>query len=598
MRAVVLLAERVSAFCWDAVCHGTLSYRPDLAGAAAPVLASALAEVAPAIVVSRTGLDLASAASWRTAVPSGRLILVCERLDPDDTKELISHRIEVRQVAAGADADQFTLTALGTAERAWTGSATHQRLSANGSPRSAGRVALVGAGIVNLVTALELVRDGHEVTVLEASPDPRKALAPDLYGCTSGGANARMFTLTEADNYNDRRFGPHAMLAHLLDRPPSAYGWRLNGGSRSAAEHQWVTESAGLPKWLVESHTEDILAINREAGERWEELRRDEPEIFEKVGLRDGIVRLYDDAEYFKAQVNRQGAVRALERVLTPAELFESHPALSEARPGSIVGAIEVRGFTLAVHDFVARLLSTLERRGVRIRFDERAQGINWKDGRAAGLETERDVVQADHYVLSPGVYGNDLLVGTSSHGRIQGILGVWLTVPNYDPRLEHSLKVSRRGHPTEDSNITVATDQAGCPALILGAGYGWVGSDPAAADPNELEVLFRAAEDTAQTLFPRAHAAAIADGTLVTSRRVCVRPWTSSSLGIFDQLPTVGSGRLIVTGGNNTGGFAQAPAIARAVCDALQGREHPIHAMYNPKRSRIFLDRQFNVDE
>lgn len=598
MTAVVLLAERVSAQCRDAVCHGTLSYRPDLAGATAPALASALAEIAPAIVVSRAGLDLASAASWRAAVPSGRLILVCESVGRDDTKGLFTHRIEVRQVTAWANADQFTLAALGTAERAWTSSATYERRPANGRSRPAGRVALVGAGIVNLVTALELVRDGHEVMVLDASPDPRKALEPDLYGCTSGGANARMFTLTEADNYNDRRYGPPETLANLLDRPPSACGWRLTGGSRSPAEHQWVAQSEGHPKWLVENHTEDILAINRESGERWEELRRAEPEIFEEVGLRDGIVRLYDDAEYFEAQVNRQGAVGALERVLSPAELFKSHPALAEARPGSIVGAIEVRGFTLAIHDFVARLLSTLEQRGARLLFDKRAHSISWKDGRVAGLETDGAIVRADHYVLSPGAYGDDLLAGTSSHGRIQGILGVWLTVPNHDPQLEHSLKVSRRGHPTEDSNITVATDLAGCPALILGAGYGWVGNNPTAADPDELEVLFRAVEDTARTLFPRAHAAAIADGTLMASRRACVRPWTSSSLGIFDQLPTVGRGRLIITGGHNTGGFAQAPAVARAVCDALQGREHPIHAMYDPNRSRMFLDRQFNVDE
>lgn len=473
---------------------------------------------------------------------------------------------------------------------------TRERPPADEASGPVGQVTLVGAGIVNLLTALELIRDGHEVAVLEASPDPRTGLESKLYGCTSGGANARMFTLTEADNYNDRRFGPSEALADLLDRPPSARGWRLNGGPRSDAEHRWVSQSVGLPKRLVESHTEGILAINRESGRRWDGLRREDPGLFESVALRDGIVRVYDDAEYFQTQVNRQRAVGALERVLNPAELSECHPALAEAEPGAIVGGIEVRGFTVAVHNFVARLLSTLEQRGARLDFDERVHGIDWKDGRPAGLMTEEGLVQADHYVLSPGAYGDDLLVGTSSHGQIQGVLGVWLSIPNNDPQLERSLKVSRRGHRTEDSNITVATDRAGRPVLIIGAGYGWVGSDPAAADPNELEVLFEAAEDTARTLFPRAHAAAIADGTLEASRRVCVRPWTSSGLGIFDQVAAAGSGWLIVTGGHNTGGFAQAPAVARAVCDALRGRRHPIHEMCSPSRSHALLDRLSDV--
>lgn len=589
----VLLAERISVSCWESVRHESLRYRPDLAGADAPTLASALAEIGPAIVIARAGLDDASAASWRRAVPSGSLILVCETLDRGDTRALVPHRIEVRRVNAGASADRFTSAALEIAERAWTELVTRERLAAGTGTRSVGQVALVGAGIVNLVTALELARDGHEVCVLEASPDPRRVSKPNLHGCTSGGANARMFTLTEADNYNDHRFGPLEPLTNLLERPPSACGWKLSGRPPSAAEQQWAARSCGLPKWLVERHTEDILAINRESGERWDELRREEPGIFEGVALRDGIVRLYDDAEHFEAQIQRQSAVGALHRVLSPAELFNRHPALAEAERDTIVGAIEVRGFTLTVHDFVDRLLSVLEQRGVRLGFDERVQGIDWKDGRPTGLLMKKGVVQADHYVLSPGAYGNDILAGTSSHEQIHGVLGVWLTVPNDDPRLERSLKVSRRGHPTEDSNITVATDRAGRPVLIFGAGYGWVGSDPAAVAPDELEVLFRAVEDTARTLFPRAHAAAAADGTLMASRRVCVRPWTASSLGVFDQMATAEGGWLIVTGGHNTGGFAQAPAVARAVCDAVRGRPHPMHEMYNPTRSRIFLDHQ-----
>jgi D-amino-acid dehydrogenase len=562
------------------------------------MLARTLAEISPSILVSRVGLDLAAARAWRAAVPSGCLIVVCETLDQSDAMALTVNGVEVRTITPQADPDQFAIAALHLAERTWTELATRERSTPAICPQSVGRVALVGAGIVNLITALELARDGHEVIVFEAAPDPRLALDPGLYGCTSGGGNARMFTLTEADNYNDSRFGPSETLPVLLNKPASRGGWRLTQHQPSAAEARWMSECGDLAPWLSDNYTEDVLAFNREAGELWAVLRRDEPEIFDGVALRDGIVRLYDDAEYFHAQVERQRAVGALQRVLDLDSLVECHPALAEASKASIVGAIEVRGFTLAIHDFVARLLTSLEDRGVRVRFNERVSRLHWRDGKAGGVVTDTDLVSADHYVISPGVYGDRILRDTSSDGQIHGVLGVWLAMPNIEPRLEHSLKVSRRGHVTEDSNITVAHDSDGRPVMILGAGYGWVGLDRSAVDPLELEVLFAAVEDTACKLFPHAYAAAATDGTLVASRRVCVRPWTSSSLGIFETLPAHGGGAVIVTGGHNTGGFAQAPAVARAVCCALRAQHHPMHTLYHPDRRRSFLGQQSHAGD
>ena len=51
--------------------------------------------------------------------------------------------------------------------------------------------------------------------------DQTRALTPTracIYGCTRGGDNARMFTLTEADNHNDKRYEPSGDINVLLDR--------------------------------------------------------------------------------------------------------------------------------------------------------------------------------------------------------------------------------------------------------------------------------------------------------------------------------------------------------------------------------------------
>lgn len=100
-------------------------------------------------------------------------------------------------------------------------------------------------------------------------------------------------------------------------------------------------------------------------------------------------------------------------------------------------------------------------------------------------------MLERNHYVISPGAYGQSLLRGTRSAGQIQGVVGCWATVPNVEPRLGLSLKVARRGHVTEDANITVGRDETGSEVLLVGSGYGWTGADPANINPGELAVIY-----------------------------------------------------------------------------------------------------------
>lgn len=444
-----------------------------------------------------------------------------------------------------------------------------------------GPVTLAGAGIVNLVTALYLTRAGYDVTVYDAAPDPRANAHWTAYGCTRGGGDGRMFTLTEADSYNGRaRPG-----GDLLLRPVSAHGWRMaKPGELPAAERRWADEFHHLPRWLADSYTEDIFDTNRAGGVGWAALIESDPALFDgETGYRDGILRLYTDDEYFRWHVARDDRLGATRGVLTPEQVRDRYPAIAD---GTVVGGLEVVGFTVNIHRFLARLVDLLVAEGVRFHWLTPVTAIRRGTANTVvGLETATGVVHSRHYVLSPGVYGNDLLRGTESHDRIQGMLGVWLTVPNVEPRLDHSVKIAREGHVAEETNVTIGEDEHGEPVLICGSGYGWTGLDPGNIDSAELDALFGALEDTIRRFFPHAYAAARAAGTLDPSRRVCVRPWTSSCLGVFETVPAEDGGVLVVTGGHNTGGFTQSPAVADAVLAALDGRPHRMHTRYHPAR-------------
>jgi glycine/D-amino acid oxidase-like deaminating enzyme len=573
-------------------------YRPDLVGADPETTGAALAAVVPDVFVSAGTVPPAALAGWRAAAPQAVLLVVT------GTRPVAAgfarHGVAWRLVPDLADSPADSLAGpLAVAERAWNEVVAEALLSARvpaPAARAARSVTLVGGGVVNLVTALQLARAGYAVSVYDGAPDPRAGAPWTAYGCTRGGGDGRMFTLTEADSYNDRAVGPRGTPNGLLERTVRERGWLVaDPAGLAPRERQWAADFQRMPAWLARGFTADIFAFNQAAAGLWQRFMAADPELFDAAatGYQDGILRLYSEAAYFRWHIARNEGVGAVRRVLTPTQVAADYPALADAvGGGELAGGIEVTGFTVNIHRFLARLVSVLEEAGVRFHWEQRVRAVRrTAGGTVTGVETPGGLVRSQHYVLSPGAYGRDLLAGTAAAGEIQGMLGVWLTVPNIEPRLAHSLKMARAGHRAEETNVTLGVGDGGEPVLICGSGYGWTGLDPGNVDQEQVEELYLALEDTVRRLFPAAHAAAVRGGALAASRRLCVRPWTASCLGVFEQLPTADGGVLVVTGGHNTGGFAQAPVVAEAVRDALAGRRHPMHLRYDPARLRRYYD-------
>ncbi|MGH8921363.1 MAG: FAD-dependent oxidoreductase, partial [Actinomycetes bacterium] len=272
----------------------------------------------------------------------------------------------------------------------------------------------MGAGIVNLVTAVELIRDNWQVEIYDASPDPREGAPADDYGCTWAGGNARMWTATEADCYPKAPF----------TIPITDGGWQVRDGAPDPAEEHWLLEH----RRFGNTFADDVYRLNLRAGHGWTRLRQNEPDLFDGVGLVEPVLRLHTDPVRLAADTARQHRLGELRRALTPEELRSAHPALAHTED-QLVGAVEVEGFTLRVHDLVLRLLRWLELAGVRLWWRSRVHRIlRDTSGAVTALETVRGRIRADCYVVSPGAYGGELLQGTATDGRIHGVLGVWAT--------------------------------------------------------------------------------------------------------------------------------------------------------------------------
>lgn len=126
----------------------------------------------------------------------------------------------------------------------------------------------IGAGIVNLISAHFATRAGMAGRFVDAAPTPARANWT-RYGCSAGGANARMFTLSEMDNYNCRHV--HDDMNCQFSRSVEQRGWTVcDANYLSQDEKVWIESFERIPSWLAESYNHDIFKFNRESKSLWE----------------------------------------------------------------------------------------------------------------------------------------------------------------------------------------------------------------------------------------------------------------------------------------------------------------------------------------
>ncbi len=462
-----------------------------------------------------------------------------------------------------------------------------------GRPSLKGTTAiLVGGGIVNLMSALRLVEDGCAVTIIESSPSPLERHDWTQYGCSHGGHDARMYSATEYDNYNEKGSSLYHNMGDVFTKPVTEGGWLARDSKElTEVETAWSGMFKRLPPWLARAFTSEIYDIGARSLRLWEDIFARAPLLREHGGYRSGLLRTYADPVKLEESARLQSSRGMLEDVLSTAQIARRYPVFSNAcSSGLIHGGLEIKGFTVQIHAFARALIGHLQRQGVQFRWNCRASSfVRTRTGLISGVDTGGKVLTGNHYVISPGAYGLDILSDFKSRELLHGVLGVWCALPRSPEQLTRSVKIKRAAKINEDCNATLATDRQGQPILVLGSGYGYVGSTPANVSDQQLAFLFSELEQLAAGFFPDEYRAARASGLLERSKRFCVRPWTPTGLGVF-EVQAAKHGLAIVTGGHNTGGFAIAPAVASAVASALTGQVETTHWSFHPGRPTAII--------
>jgi D-amino-acid dehydrogenase len=455
-----------------------------------------------------------------------------------------------------------------------------------------GEVVLIGAGVVNLVTALALADAGWAVELHDRMADPLgdgAAGPPGELGATFGGQDARIFSFNEA-RHHIVRSPDHLPDARLPFRHAIGDdGWLSRPTAALDREDlAWIAALEAVPPWLAREFNADIIGFNVRSFAAWHRIFAEHPPIVRGTGLVSRLVRIYQTPAGFARARAGEAEIGALQAAIPLAELAAAEPALAPAiASGAIVGALRVHGFSIQVKALARNLVRHLAERGARLHWSSALDEVHrGPDGRVERVTLGGRALAATNVVLSPGALGAALREDVAALRPIGSMAGMWLVVPNREPRLTTPLKIGRRAFASaaaaEGANIIPGRDRDGRPVLFCSSGHGFVGIHPGAVEGADLVELSRCIAETVAEVFPDKAGEAVH-----AAPSFCVRPWTPSGLGVFSAEDTAAGGRFVVTSGHNTGGFSQAPEVAQAVARALEGADHPMHALYGVDRGR-----------
>jgi len=418
------------------------------------------------------------------------------------------------------------------------------------------KVAVIGAGIVGITTAYELLRDGHEVTVIDREPGP---------GLACSHANGGYVAISQAVPWSQPGVPTKTLLGLFSKAPPIL----LHAGEIPKM-WRWGLEflvcSRSAPSW---ENTRHVLRLALFSHAILKETRAREAVAYAPV--LKGTLKVFSEQETLAGAIAVSQAQTALGlnyEVLSTAQCVAMVPAL-KAREGQLAGGIhypdEEAGDCYAFTRELARICAE---RDVRLLYGAEVQRLVRNGSRITHLVTSMGDVAADAFVLAAGADSPLLVKDLGLRLPIIPVKGYSLTFPR-------TMWPEAPDRPVLDEKRKFGFAPLGADRLRM-TGFAEIAGYDTKPETARTEAFARAF----MGLFPQLE-------TRIRSAELkpfcCLRPVTPNGLPIigrsrFDNLIyNVGQGHL---------GWTLAHGSARLAADALAGRPSAIDLTgYQPGR-------------
>ncbi|MFO0990555.1 MAG: D-amino acid dehydrogenase [Hyphomicrobiales bacterium] len=280
------------------------------------------------------------------------------------------------------------------------------------------KVAVIGAGIIGVTTAYQLLRDGHEVTVIDRQPGP-------ALECSH--ANGGYVAISQAVPWSQPGVPTKTLLGMLGKAPPI-----LLHPAQLPAMWRWGLEfllaSRAAPSW---ENTKDVLRLALYSHAILKETR--ERETIDYAPILKGTLKVFSEPDAMDAAIatsERQVSLGLTYEVISTAQCVTMVPALGPRREqlaGGIHYPDEESGDCFAFTEELARICAE---RGVHFAFDTVVHRLVRDGTRLSHLETSKGNLKADAFVLAAGAESPLLARDLGMRLPVLPVKGYSLTFP------------------------------------------------------------------------------------------------------------------------------------------------------------------------
>jgi D-amino-acid dehydrogenase len=402
------------------------------------------------------------------------------------------------------------------------------------------RVVVIGAGIVGASSAVELLRDGHDVVIVEPeTPGGRQAASYGNSGWLSPASVVPMSMPGLWKKVPGFIADPAGPLAIRWRHLPALAPWlaRFVAAGSTVAK---VERTAAILSCLLHDCAARHAALAEEIGR---------PDLI----VRKGLIYAYADRAAFLQEalawrLRTQNGVAFSE--LSADELAVLEPDLSPRY--AFAALVENGGHCIDPGGYVGAITAHAVARGARLS-TSRATGFDVAGGRLRAVITETAALPCDKAVIAAGIHSKSLAAAVGDHLPLQSERGYHVVIP---------ADIARGAMP-----VMPADGKMGNNPTLAGlriAGQVELASPDAAPDWNRADILLGHAK--------RAYGALAT--TFDESR---IDRWMGHRPSVSDGIPVIGKAKrcadVIHAFGHGHVGLASGPATARIVADLISDK-------------------------